>query len=50
MALHQIGHLLEDALKNETILTKVSTVLNETAKEVVAYGFEKIMENEKATR
>lgn len=50
MALHQIGHLLEDALKNETLLTKVSTALNETAKEVVAYGFEKIMENEKATR
>lgn len=50
MALHQIGHLLEDALKHETILTKVSTALNETAKEIVAYGFEKIMENEKATR
>lgn len=50
MALHQIGHLLEDALKHETVLTKVSTALNETAKEVVAYGFEKIMENEKATR
>ena len=50
MALHQIGHLLEDALKHETVLTKVSTALNETAKEIVAYGFEKIMENEKATR
>lgn len=25
MALHQIGHLLEDALKHETVLTKVST-------------------------
>lgn len=45
MALHQIGHLLEDALKYETVLTKVSTALNETAKEIVAYGFEKIMEN-----
>ena len=32
------------------ILTKVSTALNETVKEIVAYGFEKIMENEKATR
>ena len=49
MALHQIGHLLEDALKNETLLTKVSTVLNETAKEVVAYGVEKLIENEKGT-
>lgn len=50
MALHQIGHLLEDTLKNETILTKVSTALNEAAKEVVAYGVEKLMGNEKATR
>ena len=54
MALHQIGHLLEDALKNETILTKVSTALNETAKEIVAYGFEKAIgdkeDMEKATR
>ena len=50
MALHQIGHLLEDALKYETVLTKVSTALNETAKEVVAYGIEKLIENGKATR
>ena len=50
MALHQIGHLLEDALKHETVLTKVSTALNETAKEVVAYGIEKLMENGKATQ
>lgn len=50
MALHQIAHLLQDALEYETVLTKVSTALNETAKEVVAYGFEKIMENEKATQ
>jgi hypothetical protein len=50
MALHQIGHLLKDALKNETVLTKVSTALTETAKEVVAYGVEKLMGNEKATR
>ena len=50
MALHQIAHLLQDALEYETVLTKVSTALNETAKEIVAYGFEKIMENEKATR
>ena len=46
MALHQIAHLLQDALVYETVLTKVSTALNETAKEIVAYGFEKIMENE----
>ena len=46
MALYQIGHLLKDTLEYETILTKVSTALNETAKEIVAYGFEKIMENE----
>ena len=50
MALHQIGHLLEDALKYETVLTKVSTALNETAKEVVAYGIEKLIENGKVTR
>lgn len=50
MALHQIAHLLQDALEYETLLTKVSTALNETAKEIVAYGFEKIMENEKAIR
>lgn len=50
MALHQIAHLLKDALDYETVLTKVSTALNETTKEIVAYGFEKIMENEKATR
>ena len=50
MALHQIGHLLEDALKYETVLTKVSTALNETAKEIVAYGIEKLIENGKATR
>ena len=50
MALHQIAHLLQDALEYETVLTKVSTALNETAKEIVAYGFEKIIENEKATR
>ena len=50
MALHQIAHLLQDALEYETVLTKVSTALNETAKEVVAYGFEKMMENEKAIR
>ena len=50
MALHQIGHLLEDALKYETVLTKFSTALNETAKEVVAYGIEKLIENGKATR
>ena len=50
MALHQIAHLLQDALEYETVLTKVSTALNETAKERVAYGFEKIMGNEKATR
>ena len=50
MALHQIAHLLQDALEYETVLTKVSTALNETAKEIVAYGFEKIMGNEKATR
>ena len=50
MALHQIGHLLEDALKNETVLTKVSTALNETVKEAVAYGVEKLIENEKATQ
>ena len=49
MALHQIGHLLEDALKYETVLTKVSTALNETAKEVVAYGIEKLIENGKVT-
>ena len=49
MALHQIAHLLQDALEYETVLTKVSTALNETAKEIVAYGFEKIMGNEKAT-
>ena len=49
-ALHQIAHLLQDALEYETLLTKVSTALNETAKEIVAYGFEKIMENEKAIR
>ena len=50
MALHQIGHLLEDVLKYETVLTKVSTALNETAKEVVAYGIEKLIENGKVTR
>lgn len=50
MALHQIGHLLEDALKNETILTKVSTALKETAKEAIAYGVEKLMGNGKATQ
>ena len=50
MALHQIGHLLGDALKYETVLTKVSTALNETAKEVVAYGIEKLIENGKVTR
>lgn len=50
MALYQIGHLLKDALEYETVLTKVSTALNETAKEVAAYGIEKLMENEKATR
>ena len=50
MALHQIAHLLQDALEYETVLTKVSTALNETTKEIVAYGLEKIMENEKATR
>lgn len=50
MALYQIGHLLKDTLEYETILTKVSTALNETAKEAVAYGIEKLIENEKATQ
>lgn len=44
MALYQIGHLLKDALEYETVLTKVSTALNETAKEAVAYGVEKLIE------
>ena len=46
MALYQIGHLLKDALEYETVLTKVTTALNETAKEAVAYGVEKLIENE----
>ncbi len=45
MALHQIVHLLKDALEYETVLTKVSTALNEMAKEIVAYGFEKMKEH-----
>lgn len=45
MALHRIAHLLEDALEYETVLTKVSTALTETTKEIVAYGFEKMMGN-----
>ena len=46
MALHQIGHLLEDALKKETIITKISTALKETCKEVVTYCIANSMEKQ----
>lgn len=47
LALYQIGHLLKDMLSSETTITKVSTALAETAKEMVAFGVEQFSENQK---
>lgn len=49
LALYQIGCFLKDMLNSETTMTKVSTALVETAKEVMSYGMEKFLGNPKPT-
>ena len=49
LALYHIGCFLKDMLNSATTMTKVSTALVETAKEVMSYGMEKFLGNPKPT-